>query len=372
MSMLMNPISSFLRRIILPGACLLALQCTRVEPTGPTPVQFFLDESPVQFTKSPEEQAMNPTAVFSEGEQRDTLWVAAVSGDCGSGYGLTKGTPYTTANFTSNLGLVGYTYSSQSQQTTPANWTLYPGASDQTLSQSASSRWIPTTDLYYPSSEGYIRFFAYGPQNDASITPASGSDPVLSYTVPEAIANQKGLLVAAPDPIQTPPQLQDMCVPLTMQHVLSGVRFAIDDSENFRLASVTVSGVYDKGNYNMRSGEWSSPDYSVVSPTYTITIPGESYSTYMEGDGAYDRLKSAYTLMMIPQTLPSTARISVTLTDLHPEDSDVYGSFTVDISDQVWQKGKLTTYIIAHDKANLLVIRGMLPDFTEESLDGAW
>ncbi len=372
MSMLMNPISSLLRRIILPGACLLALQCTRVEPTGPTPVQFFLDESPVQFTKSPEEQAMNPTAVFSEGEQRDTLWVAAVSGDCGSGYGLTKGTPHTTANFTANLGLVGYTYSSQSQQTDTTRWTLYPGASGQTLSQSASGRWVPTTDLYYPSTEGFIRFFAYGPQDDASITPASGNAPVLSYTVPSAIADQNGLLVAAPDPIQTPPQLQDMCVPLTMQHVLSGVRFAIDNSENFRLASVTVSGVYNRGNYNMLNGEWSGQK-PVDSPTYTITIPSESYSTYMEGDGAYDRLKSAYTLMMIPQTLPSTARISVTLVDTNArDDTDYNTSFTVDIRDQVWQKGKLTTYIIAHDKDNLLVIRGMLPDFTEESLDGAW
>lgn len=317
-----------MRLRILPilAFCLLALQCTgRHEDVSPT-IQFYLD---------------------------------------GGIAHVTKGVPYSSSSgfpVDEQLGLIAYQYDSPG--TLPSGWVLYTEAntSRTVLYNADVHRWIPTPELYYPSGQGYVRFFAFGPKDEyvTGISAANHAEPSLSYTVPSDIADQKGLLVATPDAQEYPPRLESMSVPLTLQHVLSGVRFAVYSV--FELVSITVSGVCDQGQYDMYSGSWRGYDKSVATPSYTIEI--NDYAEDMEVMSAsYYRTARKFTLMMIPQRLPEGARITYYLAN------DANNPHVIDVSGQLWEKGKEVTYIIADEQAEFQVIVEDYPANTEELLE---
>ena len=329
--------------------CLLALAgCTGGQDNTPRAVQFYLEEDGTPFTKGAASVVLEPTAVFPEGERQDTLWVAAVSREMRTGDVPTKGIPYNaTEGFPTEgtLGLMAYTYATHGADTT--SWTLYTASNDSrtVCYVPEASRWIPAPDLFYPTEEGYIRFFAFGPK-DAQVTGVSARDhagPALSYTAPADLAAQRGLLVAAPDQRPCPPGLLEMGVPLDLQHVLSGVRFAV--SNRLKLVSVSVSGVYDQGVYYVVRGRWNTLGKSVTTPSWPISI-----SNYAEdmvaGTAAFDCVAPRFTLLMIPQRLPTGATVSVRV---QKEDLS-YLNYNIDVGGQLWEKGKLTQYVIADIK----------------------
>ncbi len=333
------------RNISLIACCLLALQCTGRQEGMPQPIQFYLDQDFAQATKS--SLVLEPTPIFPEGEQMDTLWIAAVARDMKTEENLTKGVPYNSVTgfpTDKNLGVIAYTY--EDEGASSSLWELYTedDNSRTTSYVSDTGRWIPSPDLYYPSGEGYMRFFAFGPK-DASITGVSasaGAGPTLSYTVPDYtdpdnIFNQHGLLVATPDEQSYPPNLGTISVPLNMTHVLSGVRFAVDNV--LKLISIEVSGVYDQGKYDVLGGSWSNFNKSGGgSPSYNISI--SNYGTDMVvWNAVMDAPAPKHTLMMVPQLLPAGARITVQLDgEATPRVFNVAG--------QIWEKGKEVTYIV--------------------------
>ena len=345
------------RNISLIACCLLALQCTgRQEEGVPQPIQFHLEDVVTHLTKG--DVVMEPTALFPEGEQVDTLWIAAISEDMTPGSNKTKGVPFNaTEGFPQNLdlGLVAYQYAIEDADST--SWTLFTAVNDSRLVRyyPDTGRWIPTPGLYYPSGDGYARFFVFGPR-DGSVTgvvAADHSGPVLSYTVPSAIADQRGLMVASPEQRHFPSGLAYLSVPLSLNHALSGVSFAIDNS--YKLVSITVSGVYDQGVYYIASERWGGRGKSIVAasgPSYFIgpfdyTDPSYYGSDMERATAILDRLTSKYTLMMIPQHVPEGATVTVQIAgEARPR--------VLDISGQLWEKGKLVTYLIAYDRISLL------------------
>ena len=354
------------RIIFLIACCLLVLQCTGRQEGMQQPIEFYLDQDFAQTTKS--SLVLEPTPIFPEGEQVDTLWIAAVARDMKTDDHLTKGVPYSSATgfpTDKNLGVIAYTYDSEGASF--SLWELYTEEDDSwPLRYSVETgRWLPTPDLYYPSVEGYVRFFAFGPreenltdENVTGISAEKHSAPALSYTVPSAIEDQRGLLVASPEPRQYPYRLQDLSVPLRLEHVLSGVRFAVDYLHN--LISVTVSGVYDQGKYYMASESWGEHRKSIVvnpGPSYFIGPFNPASSSYYESDmervsSILYRVASKYTLMMIPQYLPDGAKITVQLEgEASPR--------VLNVSGQLWEKGKIVTYLIAYDRISL---SAMVPD----------
>ena len=305
--------------------CLLALQCAgRLEDVPPS-IQFYLEDGITH---------------------------------------VTKGVPYTGGfPLDKKLELIAYQYDSPG--ILPSAWNLYTEEDDgrPMAYDSDAGRWLPTPDLYFPGSgEGFLRFFAFGPYDPDSeeepvtgISAKEGAAPKLSYRVPSAIAHQTGLLVADSQERYYPPRLEAMSVPLSLRHVLSGVRFAV--YKEFKLISVTVSGVYDQGVYDMYSGSWSEYGKFTETPSYTIVI--DDYAEDMVPLGAeYDQTAPRFTLMMIPQRLPAEARISV---QLEGEDDPRI----IDVSGQLWEKGKLVTYIIADEYAFFRISVGDYPTNTE-------
>lgn len=348
--------------------CLSVIQCTdRQQEYAHQPIQFYLEDGRSALTKSVASLLCAPIAIPPVGNQQDTLWLAAVVQEM-NGDAHTKGIPYTSSGgfpTDKELGLIAYRYDYPGVE--PSAWTLYTEEDDcrPMVYDSDAGRWLPAPDLYYPDSgEGFLRFFAFGPYDPDSesepvteISAEDGSAPALSYTVPSDITSQRGLLVAASADRHYPPRLEAMSVPLSLSHVLSGVRFAVYNG--FELVSATVSGVYDQGEYDILGGGWSDLDTS--SPSYTISI--SDYAEDMVSlNATYDQTVPRFTMMMIPQQLPAEARITVQLEgEIDPH--------VIDVGGQLWEKGKLVTYIIADEYAVFTLNIGDYPTNTEEILE---
>lgn len=350
--------------------CLLALQCAGRQDVS-QPIQFYMEAGRSILTKSTGSLLYGPIAIPPVGEQQDTLWLAALVQEMSVDI-FTKGVPYSSSSgfpVDKQLGLIAYRYDSFGAA--PSAWDIYTEEDDgrPMAYDSDAGRWFPTPDLYYPGSgEGFLRFFAFGPfypdseeEPVTGISAEDGAAPTLSFTVPSDIADQKGLLVATPDERYYPPRLEAMNVPLSLSHVLSGVRFAV--ANTYELVSVTVSGVYDQGEYNMYSGSWSGNRYgkSTETPSYTINV--DDYAEDMVPfNAAYDQTAPRFTLMMIPQRLPAGARVTVQLEgEVDPH--------VIDVGGQLWEKGKLVTYIIADDFSVFRITVGDYPTNTVDPLE---
>ena len=342
---------------------LLLVSCSRLS-TDPVPVAFVVDgnvQSSIVTKASGATQVLSPVAVKG-GEGQPELYVSAVAiplGERLEDY-VTKAVPYSSTSgieTSTHIGMAAYTYASNSPVPAASAKTVY---GTRTLDYSGTSgRWLPTENLYYPNTQtGYIQFFAFAPY-DAAVTDVTAdnfADPTISYIVPAAIASQKGLLVASPVERRAMPALTEVNVPLVFHHVLSGVSFQVE--KGLTINSIVVSGVYDRGVCNLNTREWSSVT-KVGTPSWTFTSP----AVHTVNDWI-SRLDD--TLMMMPQEIPSGATITVSVQNESDESTIAY---VLNISGQIWEQGKLVHYMLAYDPDNVLVIRGILPNFTEESLE---
>ncbi len=201
---------------------------------------------------------------------------------------------------------------------------------------SESKEW--ETDVPYNSSKRdlsyYSRWFAVAPWdvlgNGATLASfADGTAPTLTYTVPADAEDQHDLMTAVSG---THKVKGDEVVPLTFTHALTGVRIMADKSAV--VSTATISGVYDTGTLDLMSGEWGSHGKSVAVPSYTLDL---SASELWDKSGTYDVIKDPGVLLLLPQWLPSGAKLSITVNGVVVE---------VDLSGHQWLPGKLVTYYV--------------------------
>ena len=210
------------------------------------------------------------------------------------------------------------------------------GGAVKAVHSSTSGEW--ETDVPYNSSKRdlsyYSRWFAVAPWSvlgsGATLAAfADGTAPTLSYTVPAAAADQHDLMTAVSG---THKVKGDEVVPLTFTHALTGVRIMADKSAV--VSAATISGVYDTGTLDLMSGEWDSHSMSVSSPSFVLDL---SSADLWDKSGTYDVIKDASTLLLLPQWLPSGAKLSMTVNGVAVE---------VDLSGHKWLPGKLVTYYV--------------------------
>lgn len=201
---------------------------------------------------------------------------------------------------------------------------------------SESKEW--ETDVPYNSSKRdlsyYSRWFAVAPWdvlgNGATLAAfADGTSPTLTYTVPADAEDQHDLMTAVSG---THNVKGDEVVPLTFTHALTGVRIMAD--KGTVVSAATISGVYDTGTLDLMSGEWDSHGKSVALPSYTLDL---SASELWDKSGTYDVIKDPGVLLLLPQWLPSGAKLSMTVNGVAVE---------VDLSGHQWLPGKLVTYYV--------------------------
>ena len=234
----------------------------------------------------------------------------------------TRGSIQTADNFYANFGLFGYFYdSTQSWTSNSSSISLESSMNNLEVTQTSKS-W--TTNVYWPGGTKEATFFAYAPYNSNVALTSSTGAPKITYTVPSEIANQQDLLVAK----STEDILCDgnSTVALYFQHALSAIKFVKGDTPGYKeIKAIQISGINNQGTLNMNSRSWENTSGSA---TYSISTIDENTVCFL-----------------MPQSVPSGAKLSVTLTNGGTEHT-----FEADLETTTWQAGHQYTYQLSINK----------------------
>lgn len=195
------------------------------------------------------------------------------------------------------------------------------------------SVWSTDQIYYWPGADHSFQFYAWAPTDAGGLTtPSSPQEKSLAYTVPEAAADQKDIVVATTDEIQGD---NNAAVPLTFKHICTAVRFAVGSQmQPGQIKSVALKGVKNAGTYNMANGAWTLGD---ATADFSQTLNKETTGTEANGDAI---TSAEGTFMMLPQILPADAMIKVVFTNA----SGVDRTLTASIGDTQWTMGTTVTY----------------------------
>ena len=274
--------------------------------------------------------------VLRSDDSADTLCVRAIvsEGINVSGFegeqALTRATPVGKDNFYNKFHVLAY----WSKNGAPVDqFYMNTNASKVAASVGTGAIWNTEQIYYWPGADHSFQFYAWAPTDAGGLTtPSSPQEKSLAYTVPEAAADQKDIVVATTDEIQGD---NNAAVPLTFKHICTAVRFAVGSQmQPGQIKSVALKGVKNAGTYNMANGAWTLGD---ATADFSQTLDKET--TGNEGNG--DEITSAEgTFMMLPQILPADAMIKVVFTNA----SGVDRTLTASIGDTQWTMGTTVTY----------------------------
>lgn len=245
----------------------------------------------------------------------------------------TRGTEVNASSFYNNFGLYGYIYNSD--QTWADNVsTLQPAINNEKISK--GDTW--TSSTYLPGQTKNMALFAYAPYINAGIpvnlgiSVADGKGaPQLTYTIDSDVSNQVDLLVAQRVDVVG----NSSSVALDFKHALTAVKFAIGTIKGFtKITKIKISGVKNSGTLSLDGGNWNLNE-----STASYTIKDIDLSTPGDITGSSNDL-----MLLMPQTLPSGAKLEVTMTnDIGTK------TFSTDLTGE-WKKGYTVTYLLSVDR----------------------
>ena len=198
----------------------------------------------------------------------------------------------------------------------------------------------------WTSDESTLQFYAVYPHIDGSnpnlqlVQPLAGELPSVDFTTPTDIANQIDLMTASTQDITyTSTGGGSHVVPLTFYHSLTAIRFGVGSNLSWAktIKSVEFQGVYSKGRYDIKTKTWSNQS---ATQNYKLDNIGVSTSEAVNNV----ILKDGNTFLMVPQTLPTGAKIVVTFSD--------NTSVTAKIEGKKWKPGTTKTYMITEKNSN--------------------
>lgn len=186
-----------------------------------------------------------------------------------------------------------------------------------------------------------LQFFAYGNPGTGALTynqPAAGAIyPSTTYTVADVAAQTDLVAAKATDATKAS---NASGVSLKFGHILTQINFTVKaaDALTYKLKTLTISGVHNKGTYGFDDSTWKSQEGTA---TYAHTIDDgalEVNTTGVEVNTAW---------MLMPQTLDTNAKINVVY-DIYEKDVllDTVTS-AIDLNDtQAWGEGKKIRYTL--------------------------
>ncbi len=214
----------------------------------------------------------------------------------------------------------------------------------------------------WPYDQGdYMKFYAVAPSLESINMSATGGNfseaPTFTYTLPEKSNELLDVLYGESENISiaagpagttsTNPKDENMGkdnkhISLQFRHITTAVRFSQGNiPEDVTIKSISISGSKTEGTYSPANldddtgtlGEWST---GAATQTYELT-----------DDAVFNT-----TLFLLPQTLPTGATLTVTLTEALRNESNVLTGKTKDhtlkcsLVDDVWKKGFTVDYKI--------------------------
>lgn len=243
--------------------------------------------------------------------------------------------------------------------------------------EEVSSPW--ETGRYWPKLNNFIRFYAYAPSDAQTgekidgvastvkhMSAWSEGVPSISYTVPVNVLEQSDMLVASSDI-----KKENFGSPAHLEfgHALTAVQFQVDGLYNFKIFEVKISGVKDSGIYKYEyntsgnngdgnstttsdydAGQWDTQSSSAVGE-YILDFGQDGF--VCDGQTEYIINGDDKVLFLMPQTLPSGAKITVRGYDVYTNEEV---NLSASIAGKVWGKGEKVIYRISLTDINVRYI----------------
>ncbi len=208
------------------------------------------------------------------------------------------------------------------------NWSTE--VNNETASYSSTNNiWQTSATHYWPGTSSTVNFYAYYPTSiSGSIIHNAGSAPVLSYTVPDKAADQIDILTSSKTSVAGDSYNQ---TPVDFKHIFTAVNFQVGTNgmPSGTITGVILNNIQYKGTYSL-DGTWTpnTTDKKSFSQAVSVSINANTAIT-----------SGSTTFMMMPQTLSSDARITVTYSN--------GGTLTKTITG-IWEAGKTYTYNLSY------------------------
>lgn len=200
------------------------------------------------------------------------------------------------------------------------------------------TNWVPSKVYYWPGSNRQLRFLAWAP-TDATFdaVPNTPNATTLKYTTPAEAKNQRDLVAAATDFIDSPAN-DGTCTPVSLnfKHLCTAVIIKTGETMTAgTIKSVSLKGVKNSGTYDMVSSAWTlnntTTDFT-ISPNKTTTSTTPNGTDLNAGES---------TFMLLPQTLGADSKLEV---EFHDNISGKDRILTASLNGAEWPMGKTVTY----------------------------
>lgn len=215
-------------------------------------------------------------------------------------------------------------------------------------------------ELFWPVN-GQVRFFAFAPTVEDFNKLATGGtlelssathkgSPTLTYTVPTDVTKQVDLMTVCSDPgksMSTPEVNLDFGHALTAVQIKCGKGMLAG-----KITKVTIAGIYGKGKQVIGSKTWTP--FEDTKATYTIS--NEITLSPSTDESVADKIHvpentpiagtdtDNLTFMLLPQTLPEGATMTIKFTD---DATQTERTLTGSLAGQTWEAGKIVTYSVS-------------------------
>lgn len=201
----------------------------------------------------------------------------------------------------------------------------------------SGNNWVPAHTYYWPGSNRQLRFLAWAPTDAFQTVPNTPKATTLQYTTPTEAENQRDLVAAATDFMESPAN-DGTCTPVSLnfEHLCTAVIIKTGEQMTAgTIQSVSLKGVKYSGTYDMVKSEWTLNNDTT---SYTVSPNMATGSTTAEGtklnaDNA--------TFMLLPQTLGADSKLEVMF---HDNISGRDRLLTASLNRAEWPMGKTVTY----------------------------
>lgn len=200
------------------------------------------------------------------------------------------------------------------------------------------TNWVPSKVYYWPGSNRQLRFLAWAPTDAVfQSVPNSPNATTLQYTTPAEAKNQRDLVAAATDFINSPAN-DGTCTPVSLnfKHLCTAVIIKTGETMTAgTIKSVSLKGVKNSGTYDMVSSAWTlnntTTDFT-ISPNKTTTSTTPNGTDLNAGES---------TFMLLPQTLGASSKLEVVF---HDNISGKDRILSASLNGAEWPMGKTVTY----------------------------
>ena len=249
-----------------------------------------------------------------------------------------------------------------------AVWANYKKSDTETMSYFSNVAYKKADDgIFYPVSDadeyywpgaGTLNFYALAnaPESGFTANVEDGALKSFSYKVPTNPEEQGDILLASASAAGN----SNASVPLTFDHIMSAVNIKVGSIVEGEIRSITLTNVYNKGNYLVEQGVWVVDKTSISD--FTVKMEGGKFvSTGKQAEGTPINTSDA-TFMFIPQNPGDDAEIIIEFYDnttdrLYSDGAGAYKpALRARIAGDNWDKRKTINYMLSIDESFTLSI----------------